>query len=273
MDTFAVSPAPGHLVRYARARAELTQGDLADRVGTTQSAIARLEAAGANPRVDTLARALHAAGHRLELHAAREAGEVDELGLAARQLLTPAERLRAFEASAQRTATWSVPGGVQTAARALGASGILRRLATGGVDFVVVGGVAAVLHGSTRSPRSLEICFAHARHSLAALATALSGLRARTVDARARPDDRALREVERLAVGTTEGELHLIATPPGAPSYPTLRRLADRFDLGDFTVAVAALGDLIAMKRDGDREADRADAEELETIARLRGRR
>jgi len=48
------------LVKEARRRAGLTQAQLAERVGTTQSAIARLEAGGTEPslsRVDVLIRA------------------------------------------------------------------------------------------------------------------------------------------------------------------------------------------------------------------------
>lgn len=268
-----MSPAPGHLLRYARACAGLTQSDLAERVGTTQSAVARLEATDANPRVETLARALHAAGHRLELRVASQPDEVDELALAARLLLTPAQRLDAFEASAHRLATWSAPLGVSTAAPALGAAEILRRLATGGVDFVVVGGVAAVLHGSARFPVSLDICFAGDRPSLAALGTALSGLGARPQEgagAPLGPGDRRLREFELLVLHTVAGDLRLMATPAGAPSYPTLRRLADRCDLGGFSVQVASVAELLAIKRASDGEEDRADADELEAIARLR---
>jgi|ERR687897_3629557 transcriptional regulator with XRE-family HTH domain len=50
----------GQLIREARRRAALTQGELAARVGTTQSAIARVERGVTEPsygRVDSLVRA------------------------------------------------------------------------------------------------------------------------------------------------------------------------------------------------------------------------
>ena len=86
------------LVREARLSAGLTQAQLAQRLGTTQPAIARLERAGSNPRVDTLARVLRAAGHRLELSAPPAPG-IDRTLIAAHVRLTPQERLNALGAS------------------------------------------------------------------------------------------------------------------------------------------------------------------------------
>lgn len=50
------------LIRTARLEAGLSQAELAARLGTTQPAVARLERAGANPRVKTLSRVMEATG-------------------------------------------------------------------------------------------------------------------------------------------------------------------------------------------------------------------
>ncbi|NJD10993.1 MAG: helix-turn-helix transcriptional regulator [Gemmatimonadetes bacterium] len=55
------------LVREARARAGLTQRELARRSGTAQSVVARIEGEQTSPGADTLARLLAAAGW--DLHA------------------------------------------------------------------------------------------------------------------------------------------------------------------------------------------------------------
>lgn len=55
------------LVHDARQHARQTQREFADRVGTSQSAIAKLEMGDANPTVDTLARCAEAAGLALQL--------------------------------------------------------------------------------------------------------------------------------------------------------------------------------------------------------------
>jgi transcriptional regulator with XRE-family HTH domain len=88
----------GRLIREAREAAGLTQAELAARMGTTQSAVARLEGPGSNPRVENLERALLAAGHRLELRAEPAPQPLDETLIAANLRLTPSERLRAMEA-------------------------------------------------------------------------------------------------------------------------------------------------------------------------------
>ena len=87
------------LVREARAAAGLTQAELARRLQTTQSAIARLERPGANPTVDTLVRLMQTTGHRLELSATPALAPNDETLIAARMQRTPAQRLADFSAA------------------------------------------------------------------------------------------------------------------------------------------------------------------------------
>ena len=55
----------GDLIREARRRAGLTQRELAERLDTTQSAIARLERSGTEPSYERVAGAVHACGMEL----------------------------------------------------------------------------------------------------------------------------------------------------------------------------------------------------------------
>ncbi|MDX6652465.1 MAG: hypothetical protein QOJ38_1246 [Solirubrobacterales bacterium] len=87
----------GNLIRRARQREGLTQAELARRLGTTQSAVARLEAGRGNPTVGTVDRALRACGHVLEPRSRRLTEEVDETLIAAQLRMTPAQRLARFE--------------------------------------------------------------------------------------------------------------------------------------------------------------------------------
>lgn len=87
------------IVREARARAGLTQAELARRMGTTQSAVARLERVGSNPRLSTLEQAVAAVGARLELGIAAAKPSIDETLVAEMLRLTPGERIASFERS------------------------------------------------------------------------------------------------------------------------------------------------------------------------------
>jgi transcriptional regulator with XRE-family HTH domain len=95
---------PPDLIRSARVAAGLTQNELAQALGTTQGAIARLERRGANPTVATLDGALRATGHRLMLEAAPHKPNFDETLIASRLRLTPAQRLRTFQAAHRKLA-------------------------------------------------------------------------------------------------------------------------------------------------------------------------
>jgi transcriptional regulator with XRE-family HTH domain len=86
---------PDHLLREARRRAGLTQAQLAERLGTTQAAVARLERPGANPTISTLERAVSAAGQYLD--ARLVPSSVDDTLIAGNLRRSPAERLVRFQ--------------------------------------------------------------------------------------------------------------------------------------------------------------------------------
>jgi transcriptional regulator with XRE-family HTH domain len=87
----------GELIRQARAAESLTQAGLARRLGITQPAIARLEAAGDEVTVATLQRALNAMGRALVLRVEKQKSSVDETLLHSTLALTPDERVARFE--------------------------------------------------------------------------------------------------------------------------------------------------------------------------------
>ena len=143
-----------------------------------------------------------------------------------------------------------------------------------GVDFVVVGGIAAVLHGSPRVTQDLDVCFATDVGNLDALGAALVALDAKLAgvdeDVPFVPDARALRRIMTLTLETSMGRLDALAAPTGAPPYDDLRARADRYDIGGAFVLVASLDDLIAMKRASGRPKDLADVAELSLIRERR---
>ena len=150
---------------------------------------------------------------------------------------------------------------------------LLSDLVARGVDFVVVGGMAMVLHGSARVTRDLDVCYANDGANLDLLGRVLVdlGAKLRGVDDDVPfvPDGRTLHRTGILTLDTPLGWLDLLFQPAGASSYDELRRRAVRMDLGEFGVLVASLDDLAAMKRAAGRPRDIADLEEIEVIRRL----
>lgn len=96
-DIFQITPArranTGELIRAARAEAGLTQRQLAERVGTTQSAVARWESGGDVPRLDKLDQILRACGIELDLRFRRHT-DVDRAQIRQHLLLPPDGRSR-----------------------------------------------------------------------------------------------------------------------------------------------------------------------------------
>jgi hypothetical protein len=151
---------------------------------------------------------------------------------------------------------------------------LLGLLTAHGVDFVVVGGIAAALHGSPRVTQDLDVVFAPDSANLRLLGRALvdAGARLRGVeeDVPFVPDEQTLRNVQLLTLVTEHGALDVMVKPDGCPPYEQLRRRADRYEIGAFGILVASIADLIAMKQAAGRLKDLADVAELEAIKRLR---
>lgn len=153
---------------------------------------------------------------------------------------------------------------------------LLSTLTAHGVDFVVIGGIAALLHGSDRNTFDLDVSPAANRENLDALGKALvelnAVLRGIEEDLPFVPDGRTLARMRILTLDTSLGPLDVLTHPDGAPSYAKLRSRALRIDIGPTDVLVASLDDLLSMKRATNRDKDMLDVETLAALQRL-GRR
>lgn len=83
----------GELVREARKRAAITQQELAERAGTTQSAIARLESGRTSPSLEQVQRLMRLAGFELIVELA-PFDDSDRVQAKALKKLTPDELAR-----------------------------------------------------------------------------------------------------------------------------------------------------------------------------------
>lgn len=144
---------------------------------------------------------------------------------------------------------------------------MLEVLSAYGVRFVLIGGFAGRLWGSNLIIGDLEVCYAQDRKNTVALAAALRDLAARPRGTAMRitlsPDAETLESGGDFVLETSAGILACLSTPAGSEGFPDLVRGATQMTLDSTRVLVAALEDLIRMKRLAGRPQDFVDLEIL----------
>jgi transcriptional regulator with XRE-family HTH domain len=206
------------LLVAGRRRAGLSQDELAQRLGRTQSTIARWETGHQRPPLESVLDALHACGVELAVGMPRYDDSFDSL-IAQQLRRDPADRVRHLS-----------PGGFDPI-------GILSELAEH-TRFVVAGPVAGALNGwpIMLGARALEIVPADPsmRHVEAA---------ARRLGAEPAEDGP---DGSRRWVLATGAELHATLVPPGTRGYTDLVRDAQSMQIvPGISVRVCSLIDLI----------------------------
>jgi hypothetical protein len=139
-----------------------------------------------------------------------------------------------------------------------------------GVRYLVIGGVAAGIHGGTRTTQDLDIVPAPGRPNAERLAVALRELDARLkgVDADLLPvdptDPSDLEAGANFTLTTRLGDLDVLPEPEGFGDWDQIAGRAERLDVGaGAPVAVIGLDDLIALKRAAGRRQDIEDIVQL----------
>lgn len=137
--------------------------------------------------------------------------------------------------------------------------------------FVVIGGFAGRIWGSTTITNDLDICYARDTKNFAALEKALieldAVLRGAPPSLRFRPDARALAAGDHFTFMTNGGNLDCLGNPAGSGGFADLIAGATEIPIGSVRVPVAALEDLIRLKRATGRPKDSV---ELEILAALK---
>lgn len=153
----------------------------------------------------------------------------------------------------------------------LDAARIIRVLKEEDVVFIVIGGIAAVTHGSPSLTRDLDICYERSRDNHLALARALQALHAtpRGLDPSLpfKLDAATLLLGDHFTFSTDAGDLDCLGTPSGTEGYPDLVKNGVDLAIEGMVVKVTSLDDLIRMKRAAGRPKDRV---ELEILGALR---
>ncbi len=157
---------------------------------------------------------------------------------------------------------------------------VLRPLVEGKVEFVLVGGMAAVVQGVVHLTNDVDVCYAPDPANLALLTQALAPLHPRLrvegltdEQARALPfqwDVQTILATELLTLETDAGSLDLIRVIPGVGSYADVRAASVPVPFVDMRVVTLDLPALIASKRAVRRPKGLAALPHIEAVLRTR---
>lgn len=147
------------------------------------------------------------------------------------------------------------------------------------VVYVLIGGIAAVYHGSPFPTEDVDLTPQDDRANLIRLAAALVELDAR-VRTESAPegllfacDADSLAAAQTWNLTTTAGDLDLTFKPAGTEGYPDLRKDAVVAQLYGVSVPVASLADVVRSKQAANRPKDQRVLPTLrEILARRSGR-
>lgn len=150
---------------------------------------------------------------------------------------------------------------------------LLHRLAEAGVDFVLVGGFAGVLHGSSLPTSNVEVCVMLSAENTEKIRGALADLHPfhrQTHERLSFADHPAHGQaLPNLYLETDDGIIDILSSILGVGDFARLKERAQNVPLFGRTCAVISLGDLIAAKLAVGREKDLLAVKELRAIAAM----
>lgn len=133
--------------------------------------------------------------------------------------------------------------------------GLLRALTVGEVEFVLVGGYSAMLHGSSLMTRDVDVVCPMSLENVHRLSAQLFTRQ-----------DAERDDWKNLYLKTDLGVLDCLSEVKGLGDYDACRQRSIRIELGDLLIRGLSLDALIEAKRAMGRPRDLHTAEELEMI-------
>jgi hypothetical protein len=148
--------------------------------------------------------------------------------------------------------------------------GLIRVLSQAGVQYIIVGGVAANVHGALRTTLDLDVVYSRERENVARLAAAL---RPYNPYPRGAPaglpfifDAATIERGLNFSLTTSLGDLDLLGEVTGGGTYDRLRPGSEPIELENLVCLVVSLATLVALKRASGRPKDREVLAELEVL-------
>ena len=153
---------------------------------------------------------------------------------------------------------------------------LLSALSTNGVNFIIVGGVAASLHGSARVTFDLDVVYDRSAANLGRIVTALAPfqpyLRGAPPGLPFRFDVESLKRGLNFTFTTTEGPIDLLGELAGVGAYDSVRAHAVEASMFGSSYLFIDVETLIRAKKAAGRPKDLETIAELEAIREERAR-
>ncbi len=153
---------------------------------------------------------------------------------------------------------------------------LIRLLASSGVEFIIVGGAAAIVHGSARATKDLDLVYRRTRENVARLVVALASYdpypRGAPPGLPFKWDEHTIWNGCNFTLITSLGAVDLLGEITGGGSYDDLLPDAVRLQLFGVECWCLRLERLIQVKRAAGRPKDFEAIAELEAILEERRR-
>jgi predicted nucleotidyltransferase len=151
---------------------------------------------------------------------------------------------------------------------------LLQTLHAARVKFVLIGGLAAVAHGTATLTGDVDICYARDQENLERLAQALAPfhprLRGAPPDLPFRLDPPTLRAGLNFTLTTDLADLDLLGEVLGLGTYDAVHAASEEIEVYGLPCAVLTLEGLIRAKRAAGRPKDLRALHELEALLALK---
>jgi predicted nucleotidyltransferase len=151
---------------------------------------------------------------------------------------------------------------------------LLERMAKAGVDFVIVGGYAGVVHGCTYLTQDVDVCCDFSPQNLLALQRAVADLHpVHRMTPQRKPlelTEENAGQFKNLYLDTDLGHLDCLDAIQGVGGYAQVKQASERIGVEGVQLRVLSLDALITAKQAMNRPRDKEAVRQLEVIRKLK---
>lgn len=152
--------------------------------------------------------------------------------------------------------------------------GILRLLQSGGVEYVVIGGLAMISHGSAYITKDVDLCYSRSEKNIRALAACCKTihpyLRGAPPGLPFKFNPATIQAGLNFTLTTDLGDIDFLGEVSGIGGYEKVLAMSEEKDIYGMIVRVLSLEGLIAAKKAAGRTKDQLHLLELEELKKMR---